>query len=287
MTSTRRPWPGARLPLLLALLAFAGCATRAPPLATDGPEARPPPGLLQAPDAVPVLEPIRAGGPNKPYTVLGRTYTPLSADAPLSEQGLASWYGRRFHGRRTASGEVYDMYAMTAAHRTLPLPSFARVTNPANGRLGQMVRKFLLAGRFGMALECAEDAIKLDPDNLMLHAVSAQAMMFVGRNDGRLTALNSDTGLKLWEFQTGAGMNSTVSSFERDGKQYVVAYSAGNVLGGTTKGDSVWLFALGNWIGELALHRTTERRFRIVFQVVLTLLGLRLLWSAAPAMGWS
>ena len=89
---------------------------------------------MQVPDALPVLEPIRAGGPNKPYAVLGETYTPLPPDAALSERGLASWYGRKFHGRRTASGELYNMYAMTAAHRTLPLPSYARVSNPANGR---------------------------------------------------------------------------------------------------------------------------------------------------------
>jgi rare lipoprotein A len=127
------------VPLLFAalLLALAGCATR-PPLPApriDGPEARPPPDLMQVPDALPALEPIREGGPNKPYAVLGETYTPLPPEAPLSEQGLASWYGRAFHGRRTASGEVYNMYAMSAAHRTLPLPSFARVTNPANGRV--------------------------------------------------------------------------------------------------------------------------------------------------------
>jgi alcohol dehydrogenase (cytochrome c) len=73
---------------------------------------------------------------------------------------------------------------------------------------------------------------------------TAGGLLFVGRNDGRLTALNSDTGMKLWEFQTGAGMNSTVSVFERDGKQYVVAYSAGNLLGGSPKGDSVWMFSL-------------------------------------------
>jgi rare lipoprotein A len=89
---------------------------------------------MRVPDALPMLEPIRADGPNKPYAVLGESYTPLAADAPLSESGLASWYGRKFHGRRTASGEVYDMYAMTAAHRTLPLPSYVRVSNPANGR---------------------------------------------------------------------------------------------------------------------------------------------------------
>ena len=127
--------PG-RIPLLLAALtlALAGCATRAPAPQSDGAEARPPLDPMQVPDAVPVLEPIRTGGPNKPYAVLGETYTPLLPEAALSERGLASWYGRKFHGRRTASGELYNMYAMTAAHPTLPLPSFARISNPANGR---------------------------------------------------------------------------------------------------------------------------------------------------------
>lgn len=139
MTPSPRPWPYHSLnqPLLLAALclALAGCATRAgPPWQTDGPEANPPTGLSQVADAVPVLEPIRAGGPNKPYEQFGVAYTPLPPDAELNERGLASWYGRKFHGRRTANGEIYDMYAMTAAHRTLPLPSYARVSNPANGR---------------------------------------------------------------------------------------------------------------------------------------------------------
>ena len=69
-------------------------------------------------------------------------------------------------------------------------------------------------------------------------------MLFVGRNDGRLTALDSSNGMKLWEFQTGAGMNSTVSVFEQDGHEYVVAYSAGNLFAGSARGDSVWLFSL-------------------------------------------
>jgi rare lipoprotein A len=74
------------------------------------------------------------GGPNKPYEVLGRRYEPMTRDAPLQENGGASWYGRKFHGRPTASGETYDMFAMTAAHKTMPIPSYARVRNPANGR---------------------------------------------------------------------------------------------------------------------------------------------------------
>ncbi|MBC7991766.1 MAG: septal ring lytic transglycosylase RlpA family protein [Rhizobacter sp.] len=116
--------------LLLALLLTACGSTPS----RDGPEAKPPPNLDKVPDAQPKIEPIRDGGPNKPYALAGRSYTPLTGDKPLAEKGLASWYGKKFHGRRTASGEVYNMYAMTAAHKTMPLPSYARVRNPANGR---------------------------------------------------------------------------------------------------------------------------------------------------------
>ncbi len=90
--------------------------------------------LMQVPDAVPRVETLRVGGPNKPYAVLGRRYAPHTTDVALRESGLASWYGDKFHGRPTASGEVYDMHAMTAAHPTMPLPSYARVRNPVNGR---------------------------------------------------------------------------------------------------------------------------------------------------------
>ncbi len=114
-----------------AAAVLAGCAS-AP---RDGPPRNPPPGLAQTPDAEPRVEAIRVdGGTSRPYTVAGRSYVPLTDDRPLVEQGLASWYGQGFHARATATGEPYDMYAMTAAHRTMPLPSYARVRNPANGR---------------------------------------------------------------------------------------------------------------------------------------------------------
>jgi rare lipoprotein A len=134
-TSGAFRWPQPALLVLLAAV-LAGCAsgpTTTRP-ARDGAEANPPPDLARVPDAEPRLEPIRSGGPNKPYAVLGRDYTPITKDTPFTERGIASWYGRKFHGRRTASGEVYNMYAMTAAHPTLPIPSYARVRNPANGR---------------------------------------------------------------------------------------------------------------------------------------------------------
>jgi rare lipoprotein A len=118
------------------LVLLAGCASGPRGGAgRDGADANPPSGLGQVPDAEPRVEPIRGtGGTSKPYTVLGRSYVPITDDRPFREAGLASWYGRKFHAQSTASGEPYDMYAMTAAHKTLPLPSYARVRNPANGR---------------------------------------------------------------------------------------------------------------------------------------------------------
>jgi rare lipoprotein A len=107
---------------------------RAPYPGPDGPDPHPPAGLLRVPNAVPRVEPLRTGSPNVPYAIKGQTYRPRPVDEPVRQVGVASWYGRKFHGQRTASGEVYNMYAMTAAHPTLPIPSYARVRNRNNGR---------------------------------------------------------------------------------------------------------------------------------------------------------
>jgi rare lipoprotein A len=104
----------------------------APPPVVAAP--KPPAPPRPVPDAVPRVEPIRQGAPNVPYEIRGESYEPAAADVPVVEAGIASWYGHPFHGRRTANGEVYDMNAMTAAHRTMPLPSYAKVRNVANGR---------------------------------------------------------------------------------------------------------------------------------------------------------
>ena len=100
-------------------------------LAGDGPGADTPANLDSIPDAVPKNEPLHRYA-NRPYIALGKTYTPMTAVGNFKERGIASWYGKKFNGERTSSGEIYDMYAMTAAHPTLPLPSYARVTNLAN-----------------------------------------------------------------------------------------------------------------------------------------------------------
>lgn len=98
----------------------------------DGPGDDIPANLDRIPDAIPRVEPYTSG-PNRPYTVFGKQYVPDTRDRPFTQRGIASWYGRKFHGQKTSSGEIYDMYAMTAAHPTLPIPSYVRITNPANG----------------------------------------------------------------------------------------------------------------------------------------------------------
>lgn len=97
----------------------------------DGPPETIPVDLAKIPDATPADEPFHRGA-SRPYTVFGRTYVPQINNDPFRQTGIASWYGRKFHGQRTAIGEAYDMFAMTAAHPTLPLPSYARVTNLDN-----------------------------------------------------------------------------------------------------------------------------------------------------------
>ncbi len=99
----------------------------------DGPGDNPPADIDSTPDAVPKKESLHKYA-NRPYVALGTTYTPATENISYQAQGIASWYGKQFHGKRTASGEIYDMYAMSAAHPTLPIPSYARVKSLSTGK---------------------------------------------------------------------------------------------------------------------------------------------------------
>jgi rare lipoprotein A len=156
VTLGARDWTRA-IALCAAAAIVAGCASRpapprvereagAPPASVpvpprrgggyyqdDGPGDVAPPDPDRIADAVPRAEPLHRFA-NNPYVVFGRQYVPQREVQPFRQRGVASWYGRKFHGQKTASGEVYDMYAMTAAHPTLPIPSYARVTSAATGR---------------------------------------------------------------------------------------------------------------------------------------------------------
>jgi len=122
-----------RTALVLALLA--GCSSapeRGGYYKDDGPGAHVP-DLASIQDPVPRQEPLNHSA-NRPYERFGKRYVPLTRVGPFQQRGTATWYGRRFQGGSTSSGETYDMYKMTAAHPILPIPSYARVTNLANGR---------------------------------------------------------------------------------------------------------------------------------------------------------
>jgi rare lipoprotein A len=99
----------------------------------DGPGENAPENIDSIPNATLKTEQLYNRA-NQPYTALGQNYTPMTSYIPYKKQGIASWYGKRFHGKKTSTGEVYDMYAMTGAHTILPIPSYAKVTNPVNGR---------------------------------------------------------------------------------------------------------------------------------------------------------
>ncbi|MCE8037252.1 MAG: septal ring lytic transglycosylase RlpA family protein [Halomonadaceae bacterium] len=146
------------LPIVLAVTALlAGCASSGPTTAPqrDSADGKPapasssgggryamnsdaypenPPDVSQIPDAVPRVEPLSRGGNRPVYEVWGKTYNVLPDARGYARQGTASWYGEKFHGYATSNGEIYDMYEMTAAHRSLPLPTYARVTSLENGR---------------------------------------------------------------------------------------------------------------------------------------------------------
>ena len=135
-----------RFLLLVAAAGLAACSSvpkqEPPPTAKpvpsakyykdDGPGNNAPANFDAIPDAVPRAEALHRFA-NRPYMVFGREYVPANSLRPYKERGIASWYGRKFHGEKTSMGETYDMYGMTAAHPTLPLPSYARVTNVATG----------------------------------------------------------------------------------------------------------------------------------------------------------
>ncbi len=117
-----------------AILALAISASACTSLPSEDRAPRRPPDVSGVPDAVPRDEPRSRYGNPPSYEVFGKTYHVMDTALGYKERGVASWYGEKFHGRRTSSGEPYDMYAMTAAHKSLPLPSYVQVTNLKNGR---------------------------------------------------------------------------------------------------------------------------------------------------------
>src|SRR5260221_9771892 len=119
--------------VFVLLAAFSSASKKGGYYKDDGPEASPPKNLDRVADATPRAEPLNRAA-NRPYEVFGKKYVPLAKVQPYHQRGVASWYGKKFHGQKTASGETYDMYAMTAAHPILPIPSYAREKGVRTGK---------------------------------------------------------------------------------------------------------------------------------------------------------
>jgi alcohol dehydrogenase (cytochrome c) len=185
----------------------------------------------------------------------GKIFTPFGIDKPVlvqpSPAGSANWPPSAYDPTRNIMYVCAAETAMTLVQNEIEVPE---------GYLGELYT----GGGFGgvsapqrgiiAALDMATNTLVWQwrwPESCYSgFMATAGDLLFVGRNDGRLTALDIDTGRQLWAFQTGAGMNASVTTFEQDGKQYVAAYSAGNIFAGSHHGDSVWLFALDGTLPE-------------------------------------
>ena len=124
--------------LLLVPVALSACvgSKQNPPASTGVSDGEPLRSITaaQVEDAIPRPDPILSAGNKSPYTVLGKSYTILDDVSGYRERGIASWYGSKFNGRKTSNGEIFDLYLATAAHKTLPIPCYAKVTNLNNGK---------------------------------------------------------------------------------------------------------------------------------------------------------
>lgn len=184
----------------------------------DGPDGPPPVDLDAIPDAQPKPEPLNPHA-NDPYVVFGKEYVPETGFSAHKKQGTASWYGRKFHGQRTWSGEIYDMYAMTAAHPTLPIPSYARVTNLQNGKTvvvrindrgpfssGRMMDvSFAAAYRLGFA-ESGIAAVEVE--SIVLPAPAAPARSAAASDSIPVSAETAGIYLQLGAFSSHANAES-------------------------------------------------------------------------------
>lgn len=207
------------------------------------------------PDASPRAEPLHPYA-NRPYSVLGLNFTPRRTVGDYEKRGMASWYGRKFHGQKTSSGEVYDMFAMSAAHPTLPIPSYAQITNVKNGRSvivrindrGPFLRgreidlSFLAACRLGYAEQGRAEVIvrSLSPESAIPAAPVIAAVVPTPRPAEALrlpvTAPNlkgSEVYLQLAAFSSRDNADQFIAHVAReldDDASRLVLQQAGNIL---------------------------------------------------------
>ena len=215
-----------------------------------GDRAPPPISPSAVPDAIPYAAPITRAGNTSPYTVNGQTYTVLSSAKNYSEEGTASWYGLKFHGRATANGERFSAYEPTAAHRSLPIPTFVRVTNLENQ--ASMVVRVNDRGPFhpDRILDLSYGAaVRLGFADQGTAKVRIDSVEVIGVSDLRTRGVDEYLTLQL-----GAFMNeATAKALARD-SQRLVAVSA-EVLPASTETGVIFRVRLGPFETQEALRK--------------------------------
>ncbi len=205
-------------------------------------------------DAVPRAEPLAQFGNNSPYEVFGKQYTVMQSNQGYHEQGVASWYGSKFHGRRTSSGEPYDMHLATAAHKSLPLPTYAEVTNLDNGR--KVIVKINDRGPFknGRLIDMSYGAaLRLD----MIATGTARVDVRVIDVDRGVDAENNrETWLQAGAYGRREGAEQLAGQLEQAEVSPVSIHKTGNLF-------RVWL---GPYLSTIELESVIARVIELGFE---------------------
>ena len=219
---------------------------------------------------------------NKPYSALGQQYTPMTGYVPYKKQGIASWYGKRFHGKKTSTGEVYDMYAMTGAHTILPIPSYAKVTNPANGRSvivrindrGPFKRDRLIDLSYAAAyqlrlikqgsglvevetIDTSPEALRKTPADSSIQTASVSQNTLPGNTQPSVTPLAAQTAIEATPTITTA-TNSTINS-----QFYVQAGAFKNEANGDLLQKKIQSLDLGENVGVANVYNSGLYRVKL------------------------
>ena len=223
-------------------------------------------------DAVPRTEPLARYGNQSPYEVFGKKYTVMQSNKGYHEQGVASWYGSKFHGRRTSSGEPYDMHLATAAHKSLPLPTYAVVTNLDNGRKvivkindrGPFKSGRLIDMSYGAALRLGMiatgtarvDVRVIDVDSGSKEQKIADTAADNGVDTGVDAGNNRETWLQAGAYGRREGAEQLAGQLEQADVSPVSIYKTGNLF-------RVWL---GPYLSSVELESVIARVIELGFE---------------------
>jgi len=230
----------------------------------DGPDENPPDNLDKIPDAQPKYEPLSKWA-SRPYVAFDKKYIPMTKIIPFEEEGYASWYGKRYHGKKTSIGEIYDMYQMTGAHKTLPLPSYIKVTNLKNQRSviirvndrGPFVDDRIVDLSYAAAqrlriIEKGSALVKIEMINPSL------AEKNVEQTD---KASSVDSSIKYFYIQAGAFSNENNASYLINRLSKIKFRNSLNIK--TLSKDSLYLVTIGPYdtkkIAEQALQDISQK----------------------------